>query len=100
MFFVRPSSDAVRFTKYVDEGAHAAISDRQHDAPDRYSFIKPLQRSVKCEDCHSVVAHLVALGPIRKALREVLSYDRNGVNQHSLTAASLVWGPGFSKHVQ
>jgi hypothetical protein len=46
------------------------------------------------------VAHLVALGPIRKALREVLSYERNGVNQHSLTAASLVWGPGFSKHVQ
>jgi hypothetical protein len=56
IFFVRPWSDAVRFTKYVDERAHAAISDRQRDARDRFSFIKPLQRSVKCEDCHSAVA--------------------------------------------
>ena len=56
IFFVRPWSDAVRFTKYVDERAHTAISDSQRDARYRFSFIKPLQRSVKCEDCHGTVA--------------------------------------------
>jgi hypothetical protein len=56
IFFVRPGTDTVRFTKYLDERAHTAISDRQRDARYRFSFIKPLQRSVKCEDCHGAVA--------------------------------------------
>jgi len=82
------------------ENCHGAVA--QGDA---MSMATSVTSMAVCIDCHAqrkakTVCQTCHAWPNSKSPAGVLSYDRNGLGNRSLTAASLLWDSGFAKHIQ